>query len=575
MPSTKQNGSKAEDNKLLQERKKASLPKTAFTSETAKKANALANTPEAKAKAAETRHANTLIRHAIYDKLKQDLLQENKAGVAYFQTFLDSYLKEAKAHPNSKAGTTVASVIFKDDLLQLLDEQQEKMMLRDLDFARYRAIKRLFKEQRDVVLDTDKRKKCVICSRRAGKTDANSTSIVYTAITPNSPILYINKTFTNAINQMWDLVKEQAEAVGLNTAEGTSKSQGVMIFNNGSFVIFSGNANEAEADKLRGGKYRLIIIDEAGHQGNMRYLVDEVLGPCLMDYDDSQLVLTGTPPRIPHTYVEKCWNSGEFETYHWTMHRNPYIHNVDEEIARICKEKGLIPESPFIQREYFGKMGIYDTEAMVFGGRQTYVSLEEDDQGRYELPFKPTNIVLGVDFGYVDNNAVVTLAYNKYDRQAIVLPNEDVFNKSSVSEIIEAVQKQLKVAKDLAIKYDIDLSRVEVFCDNNEKSIVSEMARSYNINAHTCWKYNKAMAISQLAEELRTGRMKIQEHGAMDNEMDQILYKRDETTDAILPELDENIGIHPDCMFALLYASRQMMLDYGYEMGGRSKDEEL
>ena len=469
-----------------------------------------AHTPEALAKMAQTRHANALIKNEIYNKLKEDLLAKSKNGKTYYSEYLDKFLAEAKKDPNGRCGQTVAGVIFQQDILQLLDEQQEKEMARDLDFMRYRAIKRLFREQRDVVMDTDKRRKIIFCSRRAGKTDCNSTNAVCVAITPNSPILYINKTF--------------------------------------------------------------IIIDEAGHQRNMKYLINEVLEPALMDFDDSIMILTGTPPRISHTYVEKLWDEGGYEHYHWTMHRNPYIHNVDAEIDRICKEKGLTKDSAFIQREYFGKMKCYDTEAQCFGGRQTYDDIPVDENDRFDLPFRPTNIVIGVDFGYVDNNAVVTLAYNKTTRESVVLPNERLFNKSTITDIIEAVQEQLNVAKELAIKYDIDLATVEVFADNNEKSIISEMCRTYNIPAHTCWKYEKAMAINQLAEELRTGRMKIKKGGKLDEEMDQILYKRDEN-DNILSELDEDLGIHPDAMFALLYASRQAFLDMGYETGGRSKDE--
>ena len=55
--------------------------------------------------------------------------------------------------------------------------------------------------------------------------------------------------------------------------------------------------------------------------------------------------------------------------------------------------------------------------------------------------------------------------------------------------------------------------------------------------------------------------------------MDSILYKRDEATDAILPELDEDLGIHPDAMMALLYASRQYFHDIGLDAGGESKEK--
>ena len=88
----------------------------------------------------------------------------------------------------------------------------------------------------------------------------------------------------------------------------------------------------------------------------------------------------------------------------------------------------------------------------------------------------------------------------------------------------------------------------------------------YKLPAYNCYKYDKAYAIEMLAEELRTGRMQIPENGVLDNEMEQILYKRDNDTDAIIPELDEEIGIHADAMMALLYASRKIFFDMNYDI---------
>ena len=537
--------------------------------EVCKKATEAAHTPEAIKKREKTKAENRLIRDEIYNSLKQSLLaSDGRSKSPFYEQYLNAFLKEAKKNPGGKCGAIIGNVIFQQDLLELLDEQQNKAMARDLDFMRFRSIKRLFKEQRDVVMDVDKRRKIIFCSRRAGKTDSNSTNLLYTCITPNSPCLYINKTFSNAINQMWDLVIEQAEGVGLEVADGTSKSEGMIIFSNGSSIKFSGNSNNAEADKLRGGKYRLVIIDEAGHQGNLKYMINEVLEPALMDFDDSIMVLSGTPPRVPHTYVEKLWNESGYEHYHWTLHRNPYIHNVDEEIERICKEKGVDVNSSFIQREYFGKMGCYDTEAQVFKGRHTVESISTE-----KFNFKPTNVCVGVDFGWSDYNGIVTLVYNRDTRQSCVV-KQAKFNKSTITDIVDAIKAQYEVAKGIAIRYGIDLATVDVFCDNNEKSIVSELVRVYNVNAHCAWKYDKTAAMEQLAEELRTGRMVIEKGSHLDDEMDQILYKRDDN-DNIIPELDEDLGIHPDITMALLYASRQMFMDYGYTTGGRTKEEKL
>ncbi len=297
----------------------------------------------------------------------------------------------------------------------------------------------------------------------------------------------------------------------------------------------------------------------------MNYLMDEVLRPCMADYADSVLVCTGTPPRIPHTWCEKAWNDKTFKTYHWNMFNNPHMPDPDAFIDDECESKGVTRESSFIQREYYGILGCYDTEAQVFKGRHTYLI----PSSLTELPF--TNICVGVDFGFSDYNAVVSLAYNKNTRQAWVI-KENKFNHADISTIVSVIKEHDEAAKAALLSKGID-PEVDVFCDNNEKSIIAELKRNYGVRAYPAWKHDKAMAIEQLAEELRTGRMNIPLHGTLDDEMDSILYKRDEGTDAILPELDEELGVHPDIMMALLYASRQYFHELGLEAGGESKDK--
>ena len=173
-------------------------------------------TKEGIKKSAQVRRENHAIRTAVYDELKQALTSENSKGKAYYQEFLNRFLETAKKSPNSKCGQTVGQVIFQQDLLAILDERHEKEMQRDRDFQRYRLIKEFFKEQREVIYETNHSKRIIACcSRRAGKTDLASGSIDFAAIIPESRIIYINLTFTNAINQIWANVLKRSEASGL------------------------------------------------------------------------------------------------------------------------------------------------------------------------------------------------------------------------------------------------------------------------------------------------------------------------------------------------------------------------
>lgn len=513
---------------------------------------------------ATTQTINRQIKGEIYDSLRTALVKpQGKSKKSWTDSFIEVMLKEAKENPAGPLGQLISRQLLQDDIISSLDEQTEKLLARDQDFLRYRVLKQLFSEQRDVLMDDKIRRKCLCTSRRAGKTNTLARLLVYTCITPNSPCIYIAVKFDNAIKQCFDLCVESAKECELSI-ETSSKNDGSIVFSNGSSIMFRGNSNKAEADKLRGNKFRLACVDEAAFQINMNYLINDILTPCLMDYDDSVLVLASTPAVVPHTFFQKAFDGKEYKNYIWSLVDNPFIPNPEEEIQRIADSKGIPLDSSFILRELRG-LWYFDTEAQVFKGRTTYIV----PSNLAELNF--TNICIGVDFGFSDYNAVVSLAYNKNTRQAWVI-RENKFNHADISTIVSVIKEHDEAAKAALLEKGME-PEVDVFCDNNEKSIIAELKRNYGVRAYPAWKHDKAMAIEQLAEELRTGRMNIPLHGALDDEMDSILYKRDEGTDAILPELDEDLGVHPDIMMALLYASRQYFHELGIEAGGESKEK--
>lgn len=531
--------------------------------EQAKKNLKNANTKAAKEKMVKTRKENVLIRNAIYDELKSKLIADNSKGKAYYSDFIEKFLYIAKKNPESKCGQVVASTIFQQELLQMLDEQHEKEMNKDRDFQRYRLIKELFYEQREVLYEVNHSRRILCCcSRRAGKSDLASDAIDYASIIPNSRIIYINLTFTNAINQIWNNTIERAEKSGL-VITSKHKNDGNIEYANGSSVRIMGNPNNAEIEKLRGEmKVSLIIIDEFFHQRNMQYAIDEVISPLMADRQDCTLLCMGTPPRLAKTYGEKCWNEKGWKKFHWTMFENPYMPNPQAYLEDYCTNKGIDIDSPFIQREYYGKMGVYDTEALVFKGRKTFNGLNNTDT--------ITDIAIGVDYGFSDYNAVITVAYNKKMKRSWVI-KESKFNRAGVSDIISELKAHYEHAELVMKSNNAPLENIFIYCDTNEEAITTDLRNKYNLPAFNAYKYDKQYAIELLAEELRTGRMLIPVNGILDEEMEQILYKRDEDNDAIIPELDEVIGIHPDAAMALLYASRKVFFDMDYDIDFKQK----
>lgn len=510
--------------------------------------------PEEIKKREETKRVNKAIKNLVYEQLKQDLLNGDSAKQKpYYQTFLNNYLKQALKDPNGRPATTIASMIFTPDILTALDASHEREMANDINFALYKLNEDYFQEQRDVLVEINHSKKILVCcSRRAGKSYFCAGAIVKSALkNPGSRIIYINLTFKNAVKQIWDNVIKASEDTGLQI-DKSSKNDGEIEWVNGSSLRIKGNSNNAEADTLRGeSKVSLVIIDEAFHQKNMEYAINEVIMPFLADLGDKATILcTGTPPRIPHTYMEKLWsNDKTWRHYHWTAENNPHIPNFEKFIEEVCKAKGLTKDAPFIQREYYGVIGAYDTEAMVFKNYQTYTELPTS--------FTANRIAIGCDWGFSDYNSIITVAYNTQSGEAYVI-EEKKFNKATVSEIITEVKRSYEAAKN---RFGID--DIQILCDTNEQSITYELYANQHLPAYNAYKYDKASAIAQLSDWLRSGKIKVNANDIyLKDEFERTLYKRDEDDDSILPEIDDDI-FHPDAIMALLYASRTIAFDMG------------
>ena len=519
------------------------------------------------------KQVNKAVKSEIYDALRDGLTKPTgKSKKSWSQGFIEQMLNEAKKNPNGPLGQMIARQIMQDDIISQLDSATDKYLSRDIDFNEYRIRKTLYDKQQ-VVFDESLAKRIVcICSRRVGKSELAARLLLKDALQPNHHAIYFALKFDAAIRQCFVIVEALAQSLGLPIVQ-SSKADGHIIFANGSDITFRGNSNKAEADKNLGFKFSLAILDEIQNQCQPQYLVDTVLGPALKDYD-GQLVLLGTPPRIPHTYAEKVWKDYDgWKKYSWTMHDNPYIKNVEEYINQLCKEKGCTRDAPFIQREYYAGW-VWDKEAQVFKdvlfyqGDNDYV-LNEIKAGR----FKADYIYGGVDFGFSDYNAIVAIAWDRNKQMGYVLRNYK-FNKATVTEIVEKMKIALAEGQEILIASYTDPHNMMFYGDTSDKSIIFELQTNYNFPIQCAYKHDKMEALSVLAELARR-KIYTPKGSPLADEYDMLVYKRDEETDAILPELDDDL-FHGDSSMAFLYASRSLVLDYnplGKEDGAIETDQ--
>ena len=363
---------------------------------------------------------------------------------------------------------------------------------------------------------------------------------------PDQHCVYINRSFDAAVRQIQKPLETALEAGGIHYT-GTING-GKIEFDNGSWILIVGNNNAADVNKLRGEKIALCLTDECGHMRHLRELINEIIAPATMDYADSQIVMVGTPPRTRNGFVQELWEKGNIKKYHWTFKDNPFIPNKDNVIQEACEMFGISPDSNFIKREYLGDMYAYDTEAIYV---KHYDKAEPDKNKLYSHAY------VGVDWGYEDKAAVVGMLADKNAKKLYIVKDWSEAKKGIV-EISQRVQEMVEYLKN---NYRLD-REPQVICDTNEKSAAQDLYTTYHIpNVMLAYKYDLNYALDQLSDWFTASTVVISPNAkATIEDADNMIWKRNEDTDQIVHELDDD-SYHGNAMFAVLYASRQFAYD--------------
>ena len=483
------------------------------------------------------------IDQAIQDKL----FSKDTSGKTFITSFISKCIDEAKKDPNSRMGVYMADKIFgSGDLITRLDAEVNKAMARDTAFQQYQIRNTLYDKQQEIYDNSTDKFMIVINSRRSGKTEMMGRLLAKRVCKPDQHCVYINRSFDAAVRQIQKPLETALEAGGLHYA-GTING-GKIEFDNGSWILIVGNNNAADVNKLRGEKIALCLCDECGHMRHLRELMNEIIAPATMDYADSQIVMVGTPPRTKNGFVQELWEKGNIRKYHWTFKDNPFIPNKDNVIQEACEMFGVSPDSNFIKREYLGDMYAYDTEAIYI---KHYDKAEPDKDKLYSHAY------VGVDWGYEDKAAVVGMLADKNNKKLYVVKDWSEAKKGIV-EISQRVQEMVKYLKE---NYKLD-REPQVICDTNEKSAAQDLYTTYHIsNVMLAYKYDLNYALDQLADWFIASTVIVSPNAkATIEDADNMIWNRDEDTDQIIHELDDD-SYHGNAMFAVLYASRQFAYD--------------
>lgn len=497
------------------------------------------------------RNRNKYITPELMEYIRNQLNTLDKKGKPWIYRYVDKVFKSAMEDPEGKSGQLFTQFIFnKEDFLAHLDSLVDKEKDSDTSYKKYLIRQTLYDKQQTVFDNDIDNKILIINSRRSGKTELMGRLITKGLLLPDAHCVYINRNSSAAIRQIRNPLQTALDKIGLKCVKGSVDAQ-EMHFENGSQLLILGNNNSADIDKLRGERISMCIMDECGHQRNVRQLIREVIGPALKDYGkQSLLCLVGTPPRIPHTYVEEIWNNAMergWKLYHWTFEDNPFIPDRNKVIEEVCKEQGCTPDSAFIQREYYGRLNVYDDDAKVIK-KWSFVT---QDQLR-QLGNVVDYAYVGVDFGFEDKPAVLSFIC-KNNRMYVV--DEWSENHHGVVDISNEIKRQYENLRD---NYSV-AHNIKVICDNNVKEAVWDLYNVYKIpNVFTAYKSDKDLALDQLNDFFSSNKITISDklkEGRLTEDLTNTLWERDEETDKILHNIDDDTW-HPNALMAALYVSR-------------------
>lgn len=350
----------------------------------------------------------------------------------------------------------------------------------------------IFNKQKSFIDDKAKFKS-LLASRRAGKsTTAAVYLIMECRLNPNSYTHYVALTRKSAKNILWKELKLLNRQYNLKMTFNNTDL--VADFENGSQIYLLGGNDEAAVETIRGMKSRLVILDEAAsYRSHLKYLIEEVLTPMLIDYDGT-LCLIGTPgaacagPFFDATSGKDL----SYSVHKWTILDNPFIPGASRWLADYRKAKGWDETNPVYLREWRGQW-FKSSES------QVYKYNPEVNDLKVGVLSGKMNHLIGVDIGYNDATAFVVGGWRDNDPNFYIV---ETFKKTrmTVDEIMEKLAELIK-------RFNPD--KVVMDSGGGGKLVAASFRKRYSIPVKAAQKTDKRDFIEQMNSDFLSGRIKV------------------------------------------------------------------
>jgi phage terminase large subunit len=353
----------------------------------------------------------------------------------------------------------------------------------------------LYKLQQDILLDKTTYK-VLFAGRRSGKTVLVIHKLIISCLTvPNSGALYISLSKSHAKDLIWfDLIDILNK---YNIVHQHNSIDLTITFPNRSKITVSGVDCLRAAERYRGKRYNVVVIDEAAAFGEyVQYLINDVLKATLEDFEGSELWLASTPNAACAGFfyeVVKEKKYPKYKIWEWDYRQNPKLprwnnkHNwkqlANERFEAMRKEFELEGKLNTFLREYENKW-IKDKEALLFPNVQTVERIPDVQMFYY----------MGIDVGWVDDTAIVVCGVTQEPTPKVYIV--DHYSNSEVP-----TQELAGLIKQYSDKY----SPVSIAVDpgGGGKRLIEDVNYAYGLNLTSAEKPQKRKPIDiQLIDDL-------------------------------------------------------------------------
>lgn len=477
-----------------------------------------------------------LYHNAVYDTLVGDADKSNPL----FAFVKKSFTNMSSRLENEKGSKTL------EKLKSMVEETQEylsKGEKADEDFIRWKLTNKLFPWQTEVS-KCNSHKITMLCGRRSGKSTLEPYIAVLhctkafdevNGIEKKRSVLMMGLTKERAKDVFWQALLDACELSGMQYKPDNSKLQ--IDFENGTFIQVVGNNNKLEREKLRGGDWSMIIIDEAQSQAALNYLCVDILGP-IAKGRSSVMILSGTGAITNKGYWKDITDgdkSSSWTHFHATMRDNPSIPS--DALDTVLADNGWTKDDVTFRREYLAE-NVIDTTRIVYPVFHTFDELPQNTI--------INRLAIGIDYGSTDSNAFVALGLTNTGK--IYELGCKKFNKADITKIVNEL---LPFQESLMEKYKVDKRNVCCVADTSDQSISRELWRM-KVTIYNAYKVDRIQQIFDMRESLRRGDTLVKSD-ILTDELQSYVWKYDNETKSVIYETDDDF-YHPDALAAMRYA---------------------